>query len=252
LKKKEHNTKNLLEEYKKHQDLNDATKLQYDRSLSYAIAQKDFYESAKEGKSLQANIKEQIQIVERKIDDILNKEILFIDQSEKFLSDIEIQVFIPKLITIVQNEIELILSEKSQQNNSDFIEPENINKVSEKVLEFLAANNLIIGELTAEQKIKLAEYIIKKSGQNKNDTEYDFIDKNDITHFEQFLGWSSINQNNILEQQKSSLEREIASLPNLKIQLLDLRKNDLGGGKEIIQSYDANELKTTGQVAFIT
>ena len=57
------------------------------------------------------------------------------------------------------------------------------------------------------------------------------------------LGWSSINQYNILEQQKSSLEKEIASLPNLKIQLLDLRKNDMGGSEDIIQSYDANELK---------
>lgn len=235
--------KNLLEEHKKYLDLIDATKVQYDRSLSYAMAQKDLYESAKEGKNLQANIKEQIQIVERKIDDILNKEILFIDQSEKFLSDIEIQVFIPKLITIVQNEIELILSEKSQQNNNDFIEPEHITKVSDKVLEFLKEYNLIKGELTAEQKTKLADYILKKSGQSKNDTEYDFIDKQDITHFEQLLGWSSINQYNTLEQQKSSLEKEIASLPNLKIQLLDLRKNDMGGGEEIIQSYDANELK---------
>ena len=235
--------KNLLEEHKKYQDLIDATKVQYDRSLSYAMAQKELYESAKEGKNLQANIKEQIQILERKIEDILNKEILYIDQSEKFLNDIEIQVFIPKLITIVQNEIELILSEKSQQVNSDFIEPEHISKVSDKVLEFLREHNIIKGDLTAEQKIKLTDYIIKKSAQNKTETEYDFIDKNDIIHFEQLLGWSSINQYNILEQQKSSLEKEIASLPNLKIQLLDLRKNDMGGSEDIIQSYDANELK---------
>lgn len=235
--------KNLLEEHKKYQDLIDATKVKYDRSLSYSLAQKEFYESAKEGKNFQANIKEQIQIVERKIEDVLNKETLFIDQSEKFLNDIEIQVFIPKLITIVQNEIELILSEKSQQNNSDFIEPEHISKVSDKVLEFLKEYNLIKGELTAEQKIKLSDYILKKSGQNKNDTEYDFIDKNDISHFEQLLGWSSINQYNILEQQKSSLEKELTSLPNLKIQLLDLRKNDMGGGEEIIQNFEANELK---------
>ncbi len=235
--------KNLLEEHKKYQDLIDATKVKYDRSLSYSLAQKEFYESAKEGKNFQANIKEQIQIVERKIEDILNKETLFIDQSEKFLNDIEIQVFIPKLITIVQNEIELILSEKSQQNNNDFIEPEHIRKVSDKVLEFLKEYNLINGELTSEQKIKLADYILKKSGQNKNDTEYDFIDKNDIIHFEQLLGWSSINQYNTLEQQKSSLEKELASLPNLKIQLLDLRKNDMGGGEETIQNFEANELK---------
>jgi DNA sulfur modification protein DndD len=235
--------KNLLEEHKKYQDLIDATKVKYDRSLSYSLAQKEFYESAKEGKNFQANIKEQIQIVERKIEDILNKETLFIDQSEKFLNDIEIQVFIPKLITIVQNEIELILSEKSQQNNSDFIEPEHISKVSDKVLEFLKEYNLIKGELTAEQKIKLADYILKKSGQNKNNTEYDFIDKNDISHFEQLLGWSSINQYNTLEQQKSSLEKELVSLPNLKIQLLDLRKNDMGGGEETIQNFETNELK---------
>ena len=235
--------KSLIEEHKKYQDLIDATKVQYDRSLNYAMAQKELYESAKEGKNLQANIKEQIQILERKIEDILNKEILYIDQSEKFLNDIEIQVFIPKLITIVQNEIELILSEKSQQVNSDFIEPEHISKVSDKVLEFLREHNIIKGDLTAEQKIKLTDYIIKKSAQNKTETEYDFIDKNDIIHFEQLLGWSSINQYNILEQQKSSLEKEIASLPNLKIQLLDLRKNDMGGSEDIIQSYDANELK---------
>ena len=235
--------KNLLEEHKKYQDLIDLTKTQYDRSLSYAMAQKEFYESAKEGKSLQANIKEQIQIVERKIEDILNKETLFIDQSEKFLNDIEIQVFIPKLITVVQNEIELILSEKSQQINNDFIEPEQISLVSDKVLEFLKEHHLIIAELTAEQKNKLADYIIKKSRQNNKDTEFDYIDKNDVIHFEQLLGWSSINQYDILEQQKSSLEKEIASLPNLKIQLLDLRKNDMGGGEEIIQSYEANELK---------
>lgn len=69
---------------KKRQDLIEANSVQYDVSLSYAMSQKDFYESAKEGKYLQANIKKQIQIVERKIDDFLYKEILFVDQSEKF------------------------------------------------------------------------------------------------------------------------------------------------------------------------
>ena len=89
----------------------------------------------------------------------------------------------------------------------------------------------------------LKEYIIKKSNQDNTKTDYDFIDKNDVTNLEQLLGWSSINQFNIIEQQKESLEKELATLPNLKIQLLDLRKSDVGGGDEIIQSFEANELK---------
>lgn len=235
--------KNLLEEKKKIEELIVATNTHYERALSYSLSQKEFYESAKEGKNLQANIKEQIQLVERKIEDILNRETLFIEQSERFLNDIEIQVFIPKLITIIQNEIELILAEKSQKNNNDFIEPEHITKISEKVIAFLKENNLIESELTNEQKGLLKEYIIKKSNQDNTKTDYDFIDKNDVTNLEQLLGWSSINQFTIIEQQKESLEKELATLPNLKIQLLDLRKSDVGGGDEIIQSFEANELK---------
>lgn len=235
--------KNLLEEKKKIEELIVATNTHYERALSYSLSQKEFYESAKEGKNLQANIKEQIQLVERKIEDILNRETLFIEQSERFLNDIEIQVFIPKLISIIQNEIELILAEKSQKNNNDFIEPEHITKISEKVIAFLKENNLIESELTNEQKGLLKEYIIKKSNQDNTKTDYDFIDKNDVTNLEQLLGWSSINQFNIIEQQKESLEKELATLPNLKIQLLDLRKSDVGGGDEIIQNFEANELK---------
>ncbi|MBM6499370.1 AAA family ATPase [Flavobacterium macrobrachii] len=235
--------KNLLEEKKKIEELIVATNTHYERALSYSLSQKEFYESAKEGKNLQANIKEQIQLVERKIEDILNRETLFIEQSERFLNDIEIQVFIPKLISIIQNEIELILAEKSQKNNNDFIEPEHITKISEKVIAFLKENNLIESELTNEQKGLLKEYIIKKSNQDNTKTDYDFIDKNDVTNLEQLLGWSSINQFNIIEQQKESLEKELATLPNLKIQLLDLRKSDVGGGDEIIQSFEVNELK---------
>lgn len=235
--------KNLLEEKKKIEELIVATNTHYERALSYSLSQKEFYESAKEGKNLQANIKEQIQLLERKIEDILNRETLFIEQSERFLNDIEIQVFIPKLISIIQNEIELILAEKSQKNNNDFIEPEHITKISEKVVAFLKENKLIQSELTNEQKGLLKEYIIKKSNQDNTKTDYDFIDKNDVTNLEQLLGWSSINQFTIIEQQKESLEKELATLPNLKIQLLDLRKSDVGGGDEIIESFEANELK---------
>jgi len=235
--------KNLLEEQKKYQELIEATQAQLERALTYSITQKELYDSAKEGKNLQANIKEQIQIVERKIEDILNRETLFIEQSEKFLNDIEIQVFIPKLISLIQNELELILSEKSQKNTNNFIEPEHIHKVSEKVLEFLKINDLVKVDLSSEQKKSLTEFIIKKTNQTNTASEYDYIDKNDILHFEQLLGWSSINQYTSLEQQKESLESDLLGLPNLKIQLLDLRRNDVGGGEEIIQSFEANELK---------
>jgi DNA sulfur modification protein DndD len=235
--------KNLLDDRKKQEELINSTQTLYERALTYSIAQKEIYESAKEGKNLQANIQEQIKLVEKQIEGILNKEKVFVEQSNKFLDDIEIQVFIPKLVTIVQNEIELLLSEKKQQPESESLEPEQINNLASKVIEFLKENNFLIGEPSTEDKSKLTTYILKKSNQKGAKSEFDFIDKTDIANFEKLLGWSSINYYNTLEQQKSSLEKEIATLPDLRIQLLELRKNDSGGSEDIMERYDANELK---------
>jgi DNA sulfur modification protein DndD len=235
--------KNLLDDRKKQEELINFNQTLYERSLTYSIAQKETYESAKEGKNLQANIQEQIKVVEKQIEGILNKEIVFVEQSNKFLDDIEIQVFIPKLVTIVQNEIELLLSEKKQQPESETLEPEQINILASKVIEFLKENNFLIGEPSTEDKSKLTTYILKKSNQKGAISEFDFVDKTDIANFEKLLGWSSINYYNTLEQQKSSLEKDIAALPDLRIQLLELRKNDSGGSEDVMQRYEANELK---------
>jgi DNA sulfur modification protein DndD len=235
--------KTLLDERKKQEEIVGSNQTLYERALTYSIAQKDIYESAKEGKNLQANIQEQIQIIEKQIEGILNKEVLFIEQSEKFLNDIEIQVFIPKLVSIVQNEIELLLSEKQQQPENETLEPIQINIIANKVITFLQENDLLTNEPSAEVRSKLTAYILKKANENGNKSGYDFVDKNDISNFEQLLGWSSINYYNTLEQQKSSLEKELYNLPDLQIQLLELRKNDSGGSEDIMKSYEVNELK---------
>jgi DNA sulfur modification protein DndD len=235
--------KELIEETKKNEELITLTKTLLERALSYSLAQKEFYDNAKEGKSLQSNIKEQIQILERKIEDILNRESDFIEQAEKFLNDIEIQVFIPKLVTIIQNEIELVLNEKNSQDTNDHIDSEQANKIADKVLEFLLKDNILLSEITIEQKKSLLDYILKRLNVSQSQNSYDLIDKNDATNFEQLLNWSSINQYPSLSHQKNSLEAELNELPNLKNQLLNLRKNDVGGGEEIIQSFETNELK---------
>lgn len=234
--------KNLHEERKKIEELIKLTKTLNERALNYSLTHKEFYDSAKEGKNLRANIKGQIQLSEKKIEDILNREALFIEQADKFLNDIEIQVFIPKLVALVQNEIELILNGKNAQDTSDYVDAEQANRIAEKALEFLKINHLLQFDITAEQKKSLLEFVIKKLNVSQTPNAYDFIDKNDVANFEQLLNWSSINQYPSITQQKISLEAEMNELPNLKIQLLDLRKNDVGGGEEIIKSFEDNEL----------
>lgn len=243
--------KNLLEEKKKLEELVATYQSQIERSLTYSINNKEMYDNAKVGKDLQQNIKEQIQVLDAKIADILNKEKLFIDQAGKFLDDIELQVFVPKLLQIIQKELELILLEKQQNQEDEELNPEQVKQISQRVLAFLEENNLLNKDLQAADLQKLEQYILSKSKDGGNESQFDFLDKTDLVHFEQLLNWSSINYYPTLEQQKISLEKEIDSLPELRIQLLDLRKSDVGGNEEIISTYESNELKIKENKEFV-
>lgn len=235
--------KALLEEKKKLDEFVATLQLQIERALTYSINNKELYESAKTGKDLQQNIKEQIQVLEAKINDILNKESLFIDQADKFLNDIEIQVFVPKLLQIIQQELELILLEKQQMEESEELNPEQVKKISQRVLEFLEQNNILNKNLQDSDLQQLEQFILSKSKDSGSNKKFDFLDKTDLSHFEQLLNWSSINYYPTLEQQKVSLEKELNTLPQLRIQLLELRKSDVGGNEDVIASFENNELK---------
>lgn len=235
--------KNLLEEKKKLEELNQSYQAQIERALTYSVNNKEMYLNAKEGKNLQLEIKDQIQVLERKIAEILERERLFIEQSDRFLNDIEIQVFVPKLLSIVQQEIELILLEKQSTSQNESLDIEQVKIVSQRVLSFLEENNLLQHKLDEKSVQQLEQFILTQSDMATSSNQFDFIDKSDIGNLEQLLNWSSINYFPTLEQQKQSLESELSSMPQLRIQLLELRKNDIGGNEDIINSFEANEQK---------
>jgi DNA sulfur modification protein DndD len=239
--------KNLLDEKKKYEELITSYQTLYEKSLTYSIANKELYQNAKEGKNLQLNIQEQIKIIENQIHDIHTKENLYIDQTEKFLNDVELQVFIPNLVSLIQHELELIINEKQQQPEENQLDLIQIEKIQDKVLNYLEDNKLLSKEINEEHKKKLTDFILKTAKKNESGSDYDFIDKSDIVNFEQLLNWSTINYFPTLEQHKISLEKELANLPDLHLQLVELRRNDLGGSEEIIQHYEANELKVKDQ-----
>jgi DNA sulfur modification protein DndD len=232
--------KSLIDEVKKYNEAIDYAKIKYERALDYSVFNKELYEEAKEGKNLQDNIKEQIKIIDKKIEEIQEKESIYVLSTEKFLNDIEIQVFVPKLLSIIQEEIELIILSKRNQNDDEHIDPEQIEEITTKVIEFLKNNQLIDKELSEDQKNSLKDFVNKKS--KSSSSEFDFMDKNDIKNLEKLISWSSINQYPIIEQQKLSLEKEIQTLPELKRKLIDLRKNDKESGEDIIYKYEANEI----------
>ena len=233
----------LVAEKKKEEELVTTLEEDLKRAFEYDFNEKESYQIAKEGKEQHLNIQQQIKILTAQIEEVYKKESDFTVNGEAFLKDIELQVFVPKLINSIRNEIELIFVEKKQQPQTELPDLAQLNTVTDSLLRFLDENSFLKTQPESTKEAFITYFFEKAKAENKKLGKYDFLDKEDVTNFEKLLGMSSSNYFSILEQQKTSFEREIISLPTLEAKLLGLQNSTTTGNEEIIRSYENNTKK---------
>lgn len=214
----------------------------YDKALQFSINNSVMFENALAGKNQAENIRDKIKVLQAQKDDILAREKQYVGQAEKLLNDIEVQVFIPKLISIINEELQLIINENQNNQDVNQIDKNQITKLINKVDNFLYEKQIISQPLTVNQKDELSKAVLKKSDKTK-ESKYTFFDSKDINVFKQLINWSAINNFPNLLDQKELLQNDIQSLENINAQLKELRNSDTGDNEQIIESYNQNKAK---------
>jgi DNA sulfur modification protein DndD len=208
--------------------------------LGHSIEKKELYRKAKDGKNLQQDYKEQIHYLETKINDLKNKETEYLNSADKFINEIEIQSFLPKLIDEIQDEIELILSKTSTVNNGDKFTSAQLEYISKQVILFLKENNHFhVIDDNVEEIIK--KYISNKEFNKENNDEYDFLSEDEILTLKNLINFSSINNFNLIHQNKLGYENELIKLPSLQKELLEARNHLTEDDNSLIENYEKNE-----------
>lgn len=214
----------------------------YDKALQFSINNSEMFENALAGKNQAENIRDKIKVLQAQKDDILAREKQYVGQAEKLLNDIEIQIFIPKLISIINEELQLIINENENNQDVNQIDNTQINKLINKVDTYLLENNIINKSLSKVQKEELLKAILKRTNESQK-VKYTFLDNSDVTVFKQLINWSAINNFPNLLDQKELLQNDIQSIENINAQLKELRNSDTGDNEQIIESYNQNKAK---------
>ena len=238
---KEEYTKLLLKKAEIEKHITDLKEKQQIK-LGHSIEKKDIYRKAKEGKNLQQEYKEQIQYLETKINDLKIKETEYINSTEKFIHDIEIQSFLPKLIDEIHEELELIVSKTSTVNNGDKFTSSQLEYITKQVLLFLKENNHIkeIDE-TIENAIK--KYITNNHTKKDENDSFEYLSEDEILTIKNLINYSAINSYNLLHQNKLSYENELTQLPSLQKELLDAKNHLTEDDSSLIENYEKNEVE---------
>lgn len=230
----------LLKEKNKKEEALKTIKQQQEDALHYSVANKELYDSLRNGLNQETTIKNKILQSESQIENIHKKEELFRNELDNFLKDIEVNVCLPKLIEAIKSEISLILkakNEKLQQENSN-INPEQVEAIARLILEYLTKNKLLAKDIKLSE---LIDFVFASTTNSNVSDEYAYLDFSEVKALENLMNVKSVNNFPSIDQQKVELNMALGQVPGLENQIEQMKAQITGRDYAILKAYEENE-----------
>ncbi len=230
----------LVEERNKLVKELDENNLVLQDALQYSVANKELYDGLKGGLNQEATIKSKIDQITGQILAIEKKEDSYLDTTEAFVKDIEINVCLPKLIETIKSEIILIVRErhqKEQQDNTN-IGPDKIMAISEAILRYLKDKKLLVNDVTLSE---LVDYVISFANTSDSSDVYSFLEHSEVSALEALLNQRPVNNFPAIYQQQVELNLSLAQIPGMQAQIEQMKGQTNSRDYTLLKVYEANE-----------
>lgn len=211
-------------------------------ALQYSVANKEFYDNLKQGMHDENIVRAKITQAQNQIESIQKKEILYHNDIEEFVKEIEINVFIPKLVDAVRSEINLILKTKAEQEQREnsVVSPDQIEAIGRTIVQYLTENKILITDVSVSE---LVDYVIAESKKTNQNDKYSFLEFSEIKALEGLLNMNSNNNFPTLNQQQVEANTLINHIPVLETQIDNMTSQITGADYSMLKMYEDNESK---------
>ncbi|MDM1137822.1 AAA family ATPase [Empedobacter sp. R132-2] len=213
---------------------------EYQSKLGYSINNKELYNKAKHGLNLQKEYQERIQFLQNKIEDLKGKQAEYLVNVSKFTNDIEIQVFLPKTIDSIREELQLILAKNDSTQSNHF------NQSQLEIIESKLSNYIALRKINVDHTSFTESFIdyLKIGSEGEDEVNpYNYFSNDELDTIRLMLNQTSINSYSYLMQSKESLENELNQLPTLRAQLEEAKSHLTADENSIINTYESNEAR---------
>lgn len=230
----------LVAEKNKQEETIKQLESQLQNVLQYSVSNKELYDNLKAGLNQDTTIKNKIDQTNLQIENIYKKEKIYRDELDSFVKEMELNVCIPKLAEAVKSEVNLILkikNEQLQKQNSD-ISTVQIEAISTIILQYLKENNLILSEITITD---LVDYVIAKSNNAPENSQYDFLEFSEVKALEDLLNIRTANAFPAINQQQVELNVSLNQVPSMESQIENMKTQIAGRDYALLKAYEENE-----------
>ena len=209
-----------------------------DTKYKYLASVEVEYKRAKDGAQEASALNKKIQELASKIDDIVKRAATYAEDLKAFVDNIEIDLFLPKLVANLAQEINNILhiKEQLQKENTGAYPLETLKDVTNKIITYLKDLSLCSESVDEEQVV--SHIVAIQNSTNKEDP-FGYLDEAEVTALSNLVKRTGSNQFIALDRQRQELEIQLSTLDNLRSQKQTLEQTQAGGNEYLIQNYEA-------------
>lgn len=215
-------------------------KSEYDKVLQYSNKNRELYEQLKTGQNNDALTKNKIEVIKKQLDNLKRSETDYRTHLDNVVKNLETDVVIPRLASVIAHEIDMILNVKEgiEESRKNVLSEKQIADVTEKIVGIIKRKYAVSGEIDTDEIIDEIKY----SQDNPDNTgdKYYYLDRNDVDTLKEMVRTNG-NPMQLIDEQKRSLDIDVEEEPKLRDDMELFKSQISGNNYSLIKAYEDNE-----------
>ena len=213
----------------------------YEQTLEYSNENKERYEELKQGRNSDEVTRDRIRKMEEQIKATEEKAAGYRQKMDTVMKDLELNVLFPKMSAEIRAEVELLSSERKRlaEERGETVSDEQLAKLTRCIVQHLSERYEELKAVDVDEVVRKVQSR-RKHGDALSD-RHPYLTDGDVELLEKLIHDTYANQFIGIDNERDSLNMDMAELPKKREQLEALKRSLSGTDYSIIEYYEKNE-----------
>ncbi len=213
----------------------------YEKALEYSNDNRDRYEHLKQGRNADNVTRDRINKQKEIIKQVENKAGEYRENVDKVVKDLELNVLFPALAHRIRPEVEMIVSERKRlaKERGEEISDEQLARITRDIVDYLAESYKQLADVKVDDVVRHMQ-----KGRKHGDVlaeKYPYLNDANVEVLEKLISDAYVNQFLQLDNERESIDMDVAELPHKREQLQNYERELSGLDYNLITTYEDNE-----------
>lgn len=213
----------------------------YEQALEYSSNNREQYDQLKLGRNSDDVTRDRIQKQKELIKQIEKKASDYRDSVDKVVKDLELNVLFPALANRIKPEVEMIVSERKRlaEERGEEISDEQLSRIAHDIVDYLSEKYNDLKGVDVDDVVRHMQ-----KGRKHGDVlseKYPYLTDANVDVLEKLITDAYVNQFLPLDNERESINMDVAELPQKRDQLKNYERELSGLDYNLITLYEDNE-----------